>query len=195
MPVVPRVPIITRSEYGVSAAPKMAPLGPARRIVVHHTAHGYSVASRPGVTEGDGRSAVRNVRASHLARRFSDTGYHFVIDGAGRIYQGRAYVAGGSFGPGRTPPALAKGAHTNGHNTGTIGVCLLGCFGDRGDRTCGDTPSEYAVKALTGLLVALTRAYGVSPARIVGHRDLSPSACPGDRLYAMLPQIREAVKG
>jgi len=192
---IPRVEVITRSEWGASGTvPGLAPLAAPRRIVVHHTAQGYSVASRPGVTEADGRSAVRNVRHSHLQRRFADVGYHYLIDGAGRVYQGRAFFASGSLGPGRTPPRLTVGSHVRGSNSASIGVCVLGCFGGGPrDKNCDDVPSEAAVKALTVLLVALTRAYNVVPACIVGHRDLASTVCPGRHLYDRLADIRATV--
>ncbi len=39
----------------------------------------------------------------------------------------------------------------------------------------------------------LCDVYGLSPSAIVGHRDLNATACPGDVLYARLPQLRNAV--
>jgi hypothetical protein len=36
--------------------------------------------------------------------------------------------------------------------------------------------------------------YGIPPTEIYGHRDyLSTTVCPGDHLYAMLPQLRQQV--
>lgn len=192
---IPRLPIIIRSEIGLPATASGAgPLGHVRGIVVHHTAQGFSYAAQPGATLADGTRALKEIRRQHIARKFGDVGYHFVIDGAGRIYQGRAYARAGSFGPGRTPPALALGTHVKNHNTGRIGVNVLGCFGGKGAANCGDTPSPAALASLTDLLRVLTAAYGVSPANIVGHRDLAPNVCPGDRLYAELPGIRAALK-
>lgn len=193
-PAVPRVALITRSEWGAAAPRKSAgAVGSARQITVHHTAQGYSYASKPDVSEADGEKAVRAVQASHFQRGFSDVGYHFLVDGAGRRYQGRSYVTGGSFGPGHTPPVLALGSHVKGHNTANIGVNVLGCFGGKGERGCDDTPSEAAVDSLVQMLTALCLAYNVPPRNIVGHRDLAANVCPGDRLYARLGQIRAAV--
>ncbi|HEX8384547.1 MAG TPA: N-acetylmuramoyl-L-alanine amidase [Rubricoccaceae bacterium] len=192
---VPRVPVITRSEWGAKRATHPAqPLGPARGIVVHHTAQGYGYASKAGVSEADGNRALLAVQSSHLQRGFSDTGYHFVIDGAGRVYQGREYVRPGSFGSGRTAPGLALGSHVAGFNTGRIGVNLLGCFGGGPkDKGCDDVPSEAAMDALTALLTALCLAYGVKPGNVVGHKDLASTACPGRHLYARLSNLRAAV--
>ncbi|HEX8384848.1 MAG TPA: peptidoglycan recognition family protein [Rubricoccaceae bacterium] len=195
MTPVPRVPVLTRSDWGgPPTGAEKRPLQRATQIVVHHTAQGFGYAARPGVTGAEGERAVRSVRAAHVDRDVGDVGYPFLVDGAGRVYQGRAYLAAGSFGPGRTPPALALGSHVGGKNTGRIGVSVLGCFGGGpGERGCEDVPSAAAVEALTRLLAALCVAYDVAPSTIVGHRDLAATACPGRHLYARLGQVRGAV--
>lgn len=194
MSAVPRVPIIVRSEAGIPTRPGATPLGPVKGIVIHHPAQGYSAASRSSVTLAEGIAAVKAAYASHRhGNGWNDLGYHILVDGAGRAYQGREYVRPGSFGPGRTPPGLALGAHVGTKNPGRIGVCVLGCFGDRGDTSCGDTPSPAALATLANVLHALCAAYSVHPSKIVGHRDLARTACPGDRLYTKLPGLRDAV--
>jgi len=193
-PQPPRVPVRTRTEWGAKPGRGgYSPLGTPRGIVIHHTAQGYSAASKAGVDVSVGDNAVRKVQTSHFARGFSDVGYHFLIDGAGHVFQGRGYVKGGALGPGMTAPVLALGSHVLGHNTGQIGVNLLGCFGGGNERQCNDTPSDAAVDALVNLLTALCLAYGVKPAAIKGHRDFAPNVCPGDRLYKLLPSIRARV--
>jgi len=37
--------------------------------------------------------------------------------------------------------------------------------------------------------------YKISPNELRGHREFRDTACPGDRLYAMLPQLRREVAG
>ncbi len=40
----------------------------------------------------------------------------------------------------------------------------------------------------------LCEAYGLDPhAAIVGHRDYNPTQCPGDVVYARLPELRNRV--
>ena len=98
--IVPRVSLLSRTEWGAPATgPEKQPLGPVEQLVVHHTAQGFSYASRASVSGADGKRALAAVRASHVGRDFGDIGYHFLVDGAGRRYQGRAYLAAGRFGP------------------------------------------------------------------------------------------------
>lgn len=194
-PQPPRVPVRTRTEWGAKPARSgYEPLGPVKRITVHHTAQGYSDAAQAGVSVAVGDDAVRRVQASHFARSFADVGYHFLISGGGDVWQGRGYVKGGALGPGLTPPVLALGSHVAGHNTGNIGVNVMGCFGaGPKEKGCDDTPSPAAVDALVKLLTALCLAYGVKPANIVAHRDLASTACPGTRLYSLMGTIRGRV--
>lgn len=194
-PPINRFPILTRSEAGIPTRPAGSALQRVTRIIVHHTAHGYSDGAQPDVTLARANELVKKIYSGHRHGGWNDIGYHIIGDGAGRAFQGREYVRSGSFGPGRTPPGLAVGSHTFRNNPDTIGYCLLGCFGDRKDGSCGDTPSDAAVDTLVRFLVVARQAYGRVPvSMIVGHRDRRATACPGDRLYALLPQIRERVR-
>lgn len=83
-------------------------------------------------------------------------GYHFVIDTDGKVETGRAIGE--------------VGAHAKGHNTGSIGICLVG--GITADKR---NHGEYTAKqwqALHRLLRELEAQY--PDANICGHRDLSP---------------------
>lgn len=53
-----------------------------------------------------------------------------------------------------------------------------------------EPPTDLEITWL-GEAVAWLRSKGWGPA-VVGHRDLSPTSCPGDDLYAALPRIRAA---
>ena len=55
---------------------------------------------------------VPTIRRWHLARGFTDIGYHFVIRLDGEVELGR--------------PLTDPGAHCQGHNADSIGTCLIG---------------------------------------------------------------------
>ena len=101
---------------------------------------------------------------------------------------------------------VARGAHVAGFNTGNLGVALVGSFNDRG-RYKGE-PTAAAVSAAEQLLAELAERHTIDPEGAVdyvndetsvtvqaisGHRDYNATECPGDRLYALLPEIRSAV--
>ncbi len=126
-------------------------------LVVHHTASAI-----------DG---VRDIQRLHMERRgYADIGYHFLIGGDGLIYAGREVGA--------------RGAHTGGANTGTLGVALLGNF-ERGD------PARAQLDSLRQLGAYLRAAYALT--HLAGHSDFQPEAtvCPGAGLRPLLPGLAE----
>lgn len=89
----------------------------------------------------------------HLERGWDGIGYHYVIKIDGSIEAGR--------------PEYWTGSHVRGHNTGSIGICLIG----RDEFT----PQQY--DALGTLVKYINR--GASYHRVVGHYELdSKKTCP-----------------
>lgn len=132
---------------------------PLTGIIVHCTA------TRPNWMGSATTSAkVAEVRRWHMEDRgWSDIGYHFLIDRDGTVANGR--------------PLGRTGAHTQGHNTGTIGISLFGGW----ESTATDeflenyTPEQDA--ALRSLIAELRAKYG--KLTLAGHNDFASKACPG----------------
>ncbi len=104
---------------------------------------------------------VAEIRKWHLARGFSDIGYHFYIDLYGEIHKGRD---------------IAKiGAHCKGHNRNSIGICY--CGGVEADgKTPKDTRYDCQKESLTAVLRTLKAMY--PNAVIHSHNDFANKACP-----------------
>ena len=100
---------------------------------------------------------VEQCRADHIKRGWSDIGYHYLIYRDGSIHNGR--------------DVDIAGAHCEGHNAKSIGVCYVGGKG-------GDTRTLAQKAALINLLTDLIKLYPT--ARIVGHRDYDQhrKTCP-----------------
>ncbi|MCL4424638.1 MAG: N-acetylmuramoyl-L-alanine amidase [Firmicutes bacterium] len=151
----------------------LPPLGPVTRVTVHHTVS----------TRKDPLVEIKDIQLYHITKEpepFSDIGYHYVIDRAenidGRdIYQGRKPQSDGG---------LSLGAHVAGHNTGNIGVAVLGNY-DQEDLSPGQQ------QVLEELLAWLSYKYDIPIHQIKGHRDLNVTDCPGDHIYDRLPALRE----
>ncbi|MGH3361147.1 MAG: N-acetylmuramoyl-L-alanine amidase [Nocardioides sp.] len=162
-----------------------------KQIHVHHTATGnsYSRTDVPGILRGMYRYHTHTLG-------WFDIGYNFLVDRFGRAWVGRS---GG-------PQRLVRGAHTLGFNHASVGVAMIGNLENRG-------PWREAVTMLVKVAAwkldkhdrfALGRVNITSsgsdryrdgervrlPA-IDGHRDTNYTACPGQRLYGNLPEIRE----
>ena len=104
---------------------------------------------------------VAEIRKWHLARGFSDIGYHFYIDLYGEIHKGRD---------------ISKiGAHCKGHNRNSIGICY--CGGVEADgKTPKDTRNTEQRRALVAVLRTLKAMY--PNAVIHSHSDFANKACP-----------------
>lgn len=109
--------------------------------------------------------SVATIRTWHLKRRFSDIGYHYVIDLEGRVHVGR--------------PIGKTGAHVKGHNTGSIGICYIGGVTNDGNLSPKDTRTPAQKLAISELLHELVETYPLIT-EICGHRDFPgvKKACP-----------------
>lgn len=190
--------IVTREQWGadpdlMSCTPPVA--DEVRMGFVHHTA-GSNDYSRE---EAD--DVVRAVYAYHTnGRGWCDIGYNFLIDRYGTIYEGRS--------GGVELPVI--GAAQMGFNTRAFSVSVMGNFETAAVPTAARralvrliawrldvahvNPRARATMVSAG---GSTTRYGagevVRLATISGHRDTGYTACPGARLYPLLPQIRERV--
>lgn len=138
------------------AAPSgVKPLAPedVRFIVVHCSATG------PRVDVG-----LKEVDQWHRLRGFTRVGYHYIIRRDGSLEPGRSL--------------RERGAHVEGHNHESVGVCLIGgTDGTKLNRPQANfTPHQLlTLRTLLGSLVAVFPGAGV-----VGHRDMPgvAKACP-----------------
>lgn len=104
---------------------------------------------------------VDDIRKWHLARNFSDIGYHYVVYRDGSIHEGR--------------DVNISGAHCTNHNSISIGICYIGGRAAVGTAP-KDTRTDAQKKALVDLLKELKKLY--PNATIHGHREFSAKACP-----------------
>lgn len=108
---------------------------------------------------------VEQIRQWHLARGFSDIGYHFVIYRDGSVHRGR--------------PEAVVGAHCSGQNYCSIGVCYVGGLAPDG-HTPKDTRTPAQKKALRALVTSLRQKYPA--ASVHGHYEFSNKACPSFKI-------------
>lgn len=130
-------------------------------LVVHHT-----VGKRPYTAVGAARE-LRNMQNYHMnANGWSDIGYNLVIDGWGRVWEGRGI--------------RRVGAHTANHNTGTIGVSFMGDYRKY-------KLNSRQLKAFADLRVKL-RQHGVEIEQVKGHRQMpgQSTTCPTDNIINQL---------
>src|SRR5262245_61371616 len=180
--------IVTRAEWGANPLQGTPVPQPNYRFLTLHHAAGFSASN-----VAEGKAQVKRIQQLHQeGNGWADIGYHFLIDAAGNIYQGRPYLQDI---PLSQKPSLIVGAHVAGQNTGNIGVCLLGCFHPEANAsTCNDVLTLSIETPLVQLLAFLSVSYGMVPTNIKGHKDFTSTACPGSNLYPRLPEIRQLVQ-
>lgn len=206
--------VISREDWGADESYRLNPDGSenwprsyhgTRKLVVHHTA----VASSNGVTNLETNKAeVRAIYYYHaITQKWGDIGYNALVDASGNVYEGRYGTHDGIT---RTNPTAdqimtldTEAGHTSGYNSGSFGVSALGDF------TNYNIPSAQLAGVKNVLAyVADSRginALGSSDFRryngtwhlnlnnIIGHRDATATACPGNKFYPLMGEIKTSV--
>jgi hypothetical protein len=194
----PQPQIQPRSAWdpGGECKPRAAPsYGEVRVAFVHHTAmaSAYSPQDVPGII----------LSICHLHRDsngWNDIGYNFVVDRYGTLWEARA---GGI-------DRAVIGAQAVGFNSQSTGIANLGTFDSQPQTDAALSAMAHLIRwklplhaQPTAGKVTLTSAGGgddrwpagqaVQFDRISGHRDADNTDCPGDALYAQLPDLRNRV--
>jgi len=148
------------------------------RITIHHTAE-------PMVSSGLQASIaeVRGLQQSHQQEKgWADIGYHFLIDRAGRVFEGR--------------DLKVQGAHAGNDslNRGNIGICLLGNFHSQPSRgsvyTRAQSPSSLQIQGLDQLVSQLRGDFKIARNQIKAHGELKETQCPGGALRIWVQSYR-----
>ena len=190
----PQPTINPRSSWGASNCPprRTPDYGEVKASFVHHTvnANDYTSSQVP--------SMILSICRYHRnTNGWDDIAYQFLVDKYGRLWEGRA---------GGIDKAVV-GAQAQGYNAQSMGVANLGT-------NTSVKATSASLDAMAKLIrwklplhgqptegtVTLTSAGGelnrypagtlVKVNRIPGHRDGDKTTCPGDALYAQLPDLR-----
>lgn len=194
--VMPGLAILPRDAWGVDLPPKGDIARETTRfLLVHHTASPNSYRSA--------RDVIRSAYAFQTgpAKGWPDVCYGFFIGRDGDVWEGRAGAL--------TRPVRADA--TGGNQGWAQLVCLLGDF-------TATVPTPAALSALARVLAWLAGRDLVSLAdgatttfvsrgsnrwpagtvvtapTIAAHRDMSYTACPGDALYPLMPEVRRRAR-
>ncbi len=179
--------IYSRDQWGADPPQCSSDYCSVAHLGTHHTAS-------PGAYDSQGfddcASNVRGIQDYHMyTRGWCDIGYNHLVCKHGKIWEGRA---GGDD---------VRAAH-DGYNCGSMGVGALGYF----HTPYNDVPTISLLDAYAELYAWKADQKGIDPFgsdyyvgyggtmdNIYGHRDVKPTACPGDLLYSELPALRQEV--
>lgn len=167
--------VIPRSAW-TTARPATAFINPMRtidRITIHHAGFGISARNQSEVArilEAMRRDHTTN-RRDASGRPWADIGYHYLIDPAGRIWEGR--------------DIRYQGAHVRNNNERNLGIQVMGNFNDQ-------RPTSEQLASLDAFVADRARAYGIPVNQIYTHQELGQTECPGASLQAYMEQTRSS---
>jgi hypothetical protein len=190
-------PIMPRLSWGADESIRRGPptyASAVRFAIVHHTA------GRNDYSRAEAAAIVKGIQLFHVqGNGWNDIGYNFLVDRFGTIYEGRY---GGI-------DRNVVGAHALGFNTGSVGIALLGTYGDT-------KPSVAAQEAIARLIAWRLDLAHVDPtsyltyisggseryangvpvllSAVSGHRDTGFTECPGNALYSRLGTIAASAR-
>lgn len=149
------------------------------KIVIHHTASANST----DYSQAHAYQLARDIQRWHMdGNGWSDSGQHFTISRGGYIMEGRH----NSLSRLRAGSGMVVGAHCPGQNDKAIGIENEGTY-------TSATPPAALYDKLVLFCAYICDQYGIAASQIFGHRDYYATACPGNVLYGMLPQLRADV--
>ncbi|MFF7368928.1 N-acetylmuramoyl-L-alanine amidase [Streptomyces tricolor] len=156
--------LVTRAAWGARAPKKVShDIRPGDGgVAVHH------IGETPLALAGHAQCAplVRSVQNTHMNGEYDDIAYSFLACPHGYVFEGRGY-------------GVRTGANgTKDANDRFYAVCAL-----TGGTSGGYDPVTTGLVEAIRTAIAGLRSLGGAGARIVGHRDLTATECPG-ALYA-----------
>lgn len=164
--------VFSRRSWGAaSARGSQSRMNPSR-VTVHHTD------GHPRTELAASIEEMRGYQAYHMkGHGWADIGYHFVVDGAGRVFEGRH--------------TDVLGAHAEGANTNNVGIAVMGDY--------NKTQLNGAQKDMLRHLISfLAIKYQTDPRQngfIQGHQHFNNTDCPGRNIAAYLAELRQGVTG
>jgi hypothetical protein len=170
------MPVLHRVEWRPMSpvASRLDPMTKIYRLTIHHSAMWFRDDSQAAAA-----AAIQQIQHNHILQmHWADIGYHFLIDPAGRVWEGR--------------PLRWQGAHAEGENNiGNIGVCLLGNFvRARG----GQRPTDAQVQALRQLTSQLCEQYSIGVDQVWMHKQFKSTECPGELMEGVVAQLKRDMK-
>ncbi len=141
-------------------------MGSIQRITIHHEG------GTPVWFDDTASTSKRleSIRRSHLRRLHAgDIGYHYIIDRAGRVWEGR--------------PLHYQGAHVRDNNEKNVGIMTLGNFDLQ-------QPTDAQIGTLRQAVSTLMRQHRVPLTRVYTHQELKITSCPGKSLQTQMVQLR-----
>jgi len=165
------VPAISRNDWTRTGpiASKVNPMGTISKVTIHH--EGWRTVT---FTDQNTTAArIEQIRTVHVRDRgWGDIGYHYIVDRAGRVWEGRAI--------------RYQGAHVSENNENNVGILVLGNFDNQ-------APSDAQLRAVTTAVARLKQLHSINVRNIRSHQEITSTACPGRNMQSRMDGLRRSV--
>jgi len=160
---------IPRADWaGGNPVPRlMDRMQPINKVTLHHD----GMTAFTSTSRSAGAYRVESIRKAHRGRGWGDVGYHYLIDPAGRVWEGR--------------PLSWQGAHVRAQNEGNLGICVMGNYEKQ-------SPNSAQLSSIERTVAQLMRQHRIRLSQIRTHREMAPTACPGRTLQSRFDSMRSS---
>lgn len=139
-------------------------------FTIHHTQAHYPKTFDDAVIE------MQFIQDFHQnGRGWNDIAYHFLIDPAGNVFEGR--------------PINVLGSHVKNRNTGNVGISIMGNY----HAPAHDKFTQLTQDSFISVARYVKDTYEIKVSSFYAHRELGNTDCPGDDLYAKMTMLRGLV--
>ncbi|KAF7267399.1 hypothetical protein GWI33_019402 [Rhynchophorus ferrugineus] len=144
---------------------------PVPYVVIHHTYKPEAC-----YTKNDCIKKMQWMQDFHqLNRSWNDIGYNFAVGGDNRIYVGRGWTS--------------VGAHTPKYNDKSIEITLIGDWSNE------TPPLSQLITVNQLILIGIREGYIIEDYKLIAHRDVGQTECPGDALYREIQTWQNEIAG
>ena len=176
--------VISAKEWGAKPPKQWSEITRPQYVIIHHTATPNPPNDVSDGTLAGAKNFAKSIQKAHMdGFGWVDSGHNLLNTTGGFLLEGRQ----GSL------AAIKQGRSIRSAHAGSA----------KGNESPGieneGTFTTYQMKAqqwesLVDLCASICSSCKISPDNIKGHRDFTPTQCPGDWLYRQLPRLRQEVR-
>jgi hypothetical protein len=175
--------VISAKDWGARPPKQWSEITRPQYVVIHHTATPNPPNDVSDGTLAGAKNFARSIQKAHMdGFGWVDSGHNFLNTTGGVLLEGRqGSLTALNRGVVSVPPTLAplKVRVTRIENEGTFTTYQM---------------NAHQWSSLVDLCASICSSCKIDPDNIKGHRDFTPTQCPGDWLYRQLPRLRTEVR-
>jgi peptidoglycan hydrolase-like protein with peptidoglycan-binding domain len=176
--------VISAQEWGARPPKQWPEETRPQYIVIHHTDTPNPPRDLSRGTSAGGKEFARSIQRTHMSDfGWNDSGHNFLNTTGGILLEGRQ----GSLN------AIKRGRCVRSAHSGNVkGNESPGIENEGNFMTYQMNAKQW--ESLVELCASICSSCKIDPDNIRGHRDFSPTDCPGNWLYSQLPRLRKEVR-